>query len=242
MGVRMSIAWPRLCAACAFAIIVALVPGPGVTPARALDAPIAEKKPAAPSAASRKPAKVIPGKTLAPVPPTKPVLSHPAGWPAAPIGGAPANQRDATVSPAPPDKIKSQQQQDLTPQPAETPPEAEEQNFFQRMIRARTRAIESEPDDPGRRQLTEPPDGYRRPTQGSSPDSSQTVDTEAEKSSGIFGAIGALWNGRGLAGKTGGADGAPAAPKPAPDASDGAGLFDKIGGMLPGFLRGSDKK
>lgn len=238
----MSVAWPRLRAACAIAIIAATAPGVGVTTAHALDAPLVEKKPAAPSPAGRKPAKAMPGKTLAPSPPTKAVLSHPAGWPAAPIGGAPANQRDATGSPAPTDNVKRQQEQDLTPQPAEAPPEAEEQNFFQRMIRARTRAIESEPNDLGRRQLTEPPDGYRRPTQGSSPDAAQTVEAEAEKPSGIFGAIGKLWNGRGPAGKTGEAEGASTAPKPAPDASESTGLFGKIGDMLPGLLRNSDKK
>jgi len=239
MGGLMSIAGARLRAACASAVIAALVPGPGGTPARALDAPVTVKNGPAPTPpTTRKPAKVISGKPPVPPPPTKPGLPHPAGWPAAPIGDGPANHRDASLPPNATEKANNSKLQDTAPESVDAPPEAEEQNFFQRMIRARTRTIETEPNDPKRRDLAEPPDGYRRPTQ----DTDRAVETEASKSPGIFGTIGALWNGGGPTGKPAEEQGATSAPKPATDASETGGLLGKIGGMLPGFLRGSDKK
>ena len=190
------------------------------------------------SAASRKPAKAETGKVSVPSPPTKPGLAHPAGWPAAPVDGAPADRRDAAASPLPHARGKSEESQNSASPAAEAPAEAEEQNFFQRMIRARTRALEPEPNDPKRRDLAEPPDGYRHSTQ----DPSEARNEEANKSAGILGAIGSLWNGGGPTGKTNDSGGATSAPKPAPDASETGGLLGKISGMLPGFLRGSDKK
>ncbi len=102
----MSIAWARLRAACAFAVVAVTVLGPGGTTAFALDTPDAKSKAAA-APVSQKPAtsapskiapgKAAPGKTgsgktqaapqsashpLPPSPPPqKPAASHPAGWP-----------------------------------------------------------------------------------------------------------------------------------------------------------------
>lgn len=234
----MSIAWARLNAACAVAFIAALVTGPGVTPALALDSPVAGKIKTAPSATPRKPAKVTPGKILVPSPPTKPGSLNPAGWPAAPIGDAPASSSDG---PSPATQSEKQKNPDLQNSASPTPdtqPEAGEQNFFQRMIRAHTRAIESEPSDSGRRELAEPQEDPRRPTQ----ETSGSSDPEANKSQGFLGAIGTIWSGVVAPGKNNGSEGATSAPKPAPDTSDTGGLLGKIGGILPGLLRGSDKK
>ena len=243
----MSNASARLCAACALAFIAAAAAGPGGGPARALSAPAApaaagkKSKPAGVGTvqASRKPTKVETGEPLVPLPPTKPGLAHPAGWPAAPIGDdSPTTPRDAPSSATPPQEAGDQRLQNIASPSAETLPEAEEQNFFQRMIRARTRSLESEPNDPRRKELAEPPDGYRHQTQAS-PDA---VDPEHNKSPGLFGAIGALWNGGGSPGKTEEARGAASAPKTGSDAGETGGLLGKIGGMLPALLRGSDKK
>lgn len=240
----MSNASERLCAACALAFIAAAAAGPGGKPAHALDAPsVAAKKSktagAGTTQASRKPAKGVTGEPLVPLPPAKPGLAHPAGWPAAPMGNdSPTTPHDAQSSATPPEQAGDQELQNIAPPPAEAPPEAEEQNFFQRMIRARTRTIESEPNDPRRKELAEPPDGYRRQTQGS-PDAG---DPETNKIPGLIGAIGALWNGGGSPGKTEEARGAASAPKTGSDASETGGLLGKIGGMLPAFLRDSVKK
>ncbi len=240
----MFIASARLRAVCALVLIAAAATGPGGIPARALDAsPAAAKKSKAAGVgteqAGRKPTKALTGEALVPLPPTKPGLAHPAGWPAAPIGDAsPTTPRDAQSSATPPEQAEDQEPQNNASPSAEAPPEAEEQNFFQRMIRARTRTLESEPNDPRRKELAEPPDGYRRQTQAS-PDA---VDHETSKPPGLLGAIGALWNGGGALGKTDGARGAASAPKNGTDASETGGLFGKIGGMLPSLLRGSDNK
>jgi hypothetical protein len=236
----MSIARARLRAACVLAVFAAAVYDPDGTPARALDAPaegtdtvVRVKAPAG----SRKPAKVQAVKAAAHASPPKPGLPHPSGWPAAPIGDGPANRRNAPPSSRPPEQARAPEIDNHAPPGAETPPEVEEQNFFQRMIRARTRTIESEPDDPRRKELAEPPDGYRRQT----PSEPDAVKRETNKSRGILGTLDALWSNVTQAGKTD-ESGPPPAPKPEPDTSESGGLLGKIGGMLPGFLRGSDKR
>lgn len=241
----MSFAWARYGAACVLAIFAASVPGPGGQPACAPDASAAEKAGAAgvgTAQASRKPSKASPIKSAVPSPPPRPGLAHPAGWPAAPIGDGSTNHRGAPLTASPPEQPKSQELQNIVSPSPEAPPETEEQNFFQRMIRARTRAIESEPGDPRRKELAEPPDGYRRQTP-SKPDAPEAVDDETTKSPGIFGTIGAIWGNLIPPGKTdGAAAGAASGPKPGSDAGETGGLLGKIGGMMPGFLRGSDKK
>jgi len=230
----------RLYVAGVLAAIAVPVCDPGGSPARALDAPptgIGKAVRIGAPAAIQKPPKAKPVKTPATAPPAKSGLPHPAGWPAAPIGDGPANRGDAPPSARQRERARAPESENNAPQASEAPPEVEEQNFFQRMIRARTRTIESEPDDPKRKELAEPPDGYRRQTQAE-PD---PVNKENNKSRGILGTLGALWGNVIQTGKTDEA-GPPPAPKPEPETSEGGGLLGKIGGMIPGFLRGSDKK
>ena len=59
---------------------------------------------------------------------------------------------------------------------ADAPPEAEEQYFFQRMIRARTRTMGTDPVDAKRQDRAETADGARRPT----PESTKAGDDAAD--------------------------------------------------------------
>ena len=237
----MSAGWTRTRAACVYAIIAAAGQGSGGTPACALDAPADQKTGAVGARTAqinRKSAKPLPVKASVPAPPAKPGLPHPAGWPAAPIGGDSATHRNVPSSAGTSAEPKQNEIQRIEASSPEAPPEVEEQNFFQRMIRARTRAIETEPDDPKRRELVDPPDGYRRQT----PTTPQAADKGTNKSQGLLGILGALWGNGTPPGKTDEAAGAPPAAKPGSDVNETGGLLGKIGGMIPGFLQGSDKK
>ena len=278
----MSIAWARLRAACAFAVVAATVLGPGGTTAHALDAPApdatskaaASKTAATP--ASQKPAtsapdktapgkiasgKTTPGKTgsgkiqaapqsasrpLPPSPPPqKPAASHPAGWPTN-VTNDTSRESHYTRPPPPapaPEKPKTPTAQNVADPAADAPPEAEEQYFFQRMIRARTRIMGTDPVDAKRQERAETADGARRPA----PESTKAGD-DASKSSGFLSSISALWGGDAPARTAPVQPPAPdAAPAPtpaktAPAGSEANSLLSKIGTMMPGFLSGSDKK
>lgn len=278
----MSIAWARLRAACAFAVVAATVLGPGGTTAYALDAPApdarskAAKSKTTATPVSQKPAtsapdktapgkiapgKIAPGKTgsgttqaapqsashpLPPSPPPqKPAASHPAGWPTNVTNDTPREShytRPPPPAPAP-EKPKTPTAQNVADPAADAPPEAEEQYFFQRMIRARTRTMGTDPVDAKRQDRAETADGARRPA----PESTKAGD-DASKSSGFLSSISALWGGdapaRTAPAQPSAPDVAPA-PTPAkttPAGSEASSLLSKIGTMMPGFLSGSDKK
>jgi len=225
----MSIAWARLRAACAFAVVAATVLGPGGTTTYALDAPApdarskAAKSKTTATPVSQKPAtsapdktapgkiapgKIAPGKTgsgttqaapqsashpLPPSPPPqKPAASHPAGWPTNVTNDTPREShytRPPPPAPAP-EKPKTPTAQNVADPAADAPPEAEEQYFFQRMIRARTRTMGTDPVDAKRQDRAETADGARRPA----PESTKASD-DASKSSGFLSSISALWGG-----------------------------------------------
>ena len=276
----MSIAWARLRAACAFAVVAATVLGPGGTTAYALDAPApdarskAAKSKTTATPVSQKPAtsapdktapgkiapgKIAPGKTgsgttqaapqsashpLPPSPPPqKPAASHPAGWPTNVTNDTPREShytRPPPPAPAP-EKPKTPTAQNVADPAADAPPEAEEQYFFQRMIRARTRTMGTDPVDAKRQDRAETADGARRPA----PESTKAGD-DASKSSGLLSSISALWGGDAPA-RTAPAQPSDPAPAPtpaktAPAGSEANSLLSKIGTMMPGFLSGSDKK
>lgn len=278
----MSIAWARLRAACAFAVVAATVLGPGGTTAYALDAPApdarskAAKSKTTATPVSQKPAtsapdktapgkiapgKIAPGKTgsgktqaapqsashpLPPSPPPqKPAASHPAGWPTN-VTNDTSRESHYTRPPPPapaPEKPKTPTAQNVADPAADAPPEAEEQYFFQRMIRARTRTMGTDPVDAKRQDRAETADGARRPA----PESTKAGD-DASKSSGLLSSISALWGGdapaRTAPAQPSAPDVAPA-PTPAkttPAGSEASSLLSKIGTMMPGFLSGSDKK
>lgn len=278
----MSIAWARLRAACAFAVVAATVLGPGGTTAYALDAPApdarskAAKSKTTATPVSQKPAtsapdktapgkiapgKIAPGKTgsgttqaapqsashpLPPSPPPqKPAASHPAGWPTN-VTNDTSRESHYTRPPPPapaPEKPKTPTAQNVADPAADAPPEAEEQYFFQRMIRARTRTMGTDPVDAKRQDRAETADGARRPA----PESTKAGD-DASKSSGFLSSISALWGGdapaRTAPAQPSAPDVAPA-PTPAkttPAGSEASSLLSKIGTMMPGFLSGSDKK
>ena len=278
----MSIAWARLRAACAFAVVAATVLGPGGTTAYALDAPApdarskAAKSKTTATPVSQKPAtsapdktapgkiapgKIAPGKTgsgttqaapqsashpLPPSPPPqKPAASHPAGWPTNVTNDTSREShytRPPPTAPAP-EKPKTPTAQNVADPAADAPPEAEEQYFFQRMIRARTRTMGTDPVDAKRQDRAETADGARRPA----PESTKAGD-DASKSSGFLSSISALWGGdapaRTAPAQPSAPDVAPA-PTPAkttPAGSEASSLLSKIGTMMPGFLSGSDKK
>lgn len=278
----MSIAWARLRAACAFAVVAATVLGPGGTTAYALDAPApdarskAAKSKTTATPVSQKPAtsapdktapgkiapgKIAPGKTgsgttqaapqsashpLPPSPPPpKPAASHPAGWPTNVTNDTPREShytRPPPPAPAP-EKPKTPTAQNVADPAADAPPEAEEQYFFQRMIRARTRTMGTDPVDAKRQDRAETADGARRPA----PESTKAGD-DASKSSGFLSSISALWGGDAPARTAPAQPSAPdVAPAPtpaktAPAGSEASSLLSKIGTMMPGFLSGSDKK
>lgn len=273
----MSIAWARLRAACAFAVVAATVLGPGGTTAYALDAPAPDarskaakskttatpvsQKPATSAPDKTAPGKIAPGKTgsgttqaapqsashpLPPSPPPqKPAASHPAGWPTN-VTNDTSRESHYTRPPPPapaPEKPKTPTAQNVADPAADAPPEAEEQYFFQRMIRARTRTMGTDPVDAKRQDRAETADGARRPA----PESTKAGD-DASKSSGFLSSISALWGGdapaRTAPAQPSAPDVAPA-PTPAkttPAGSEASSLLSKIGTMMPGFLSGSDKK
>ncbi len=258
VGDHMSIAWALRRAFCAFSVVAASVVDPGGTPAYALDAPAAPAL-AAPTATakskivaaptSNKPAKTAPGKTQsqAPAKPQaqpaatapKPVQAHPAGWP---TNATSDMQRDHRYSPPPPapepQKPKTSPAQNTADTASDAPPEAEEQYFFQRMIRARTRIMGSEPAGGAKREeRVEAPDNSRHPAL----DSAKPKE-DATKSSGFFNTISALWGGGDPPAQPAASESAAATPTPPPAGSETSRLLSKISGMMPGFLGGSDKK
>lgn len=265
----MSVARARLRAACAFAVVAATVLGPGGTTAHALDAPAPEaKSKAAATPVSQKPATSAPGKT-APVkiapgktgsgktqaapqsashplppspPPPKPAASHPAGWPTNATSDTPRESHYTRPPPAPePEKPKAPPAQNAADPAADAPPEAEEQYFFQRMIRARTRIMGTDSGDAKRQDRADSADGARRPAAEAT-----KVGDEAPKSSGFLGSISALWGGdapaRTAPAQTAAPDVAPSPQKPASAGGETNSLLSKIGSMLPGFPGASDKK
>lgn len=115
----------------------------------------------------------------------------------------------------------------------------EEQSLLQRWIYGRKGSSVSAVEEPNRHLLTEPPPGYRRPTQ----DLTKLRDHEVKKSS--------WWNPLSWGGGGGGSESTPnlAAPDSrgggestpnlaAPD-SRGGGIASTLSGMMPSFLRGN---
>lgn len=258
----MSIAWAPWRAVCASAVVVVTAIGPGGTTARALDAPAPAVKsssakpviakpplakttvvaaPAGDKAAKSRPVNQQPSLQSSPQPP-KPAAAHPAGWPTNATSDAPRESRYSHPPPAPePEKPKAPPAQNAAEPAADAPPEAEEQYFFQRMIRARTRIMGTDPGDAKRQDRADSAEGARRPA----PEPTKAGD-EAPKSSGLLGSISALWGGdapaRTAAAQTATPDVAPSPQKPSSAGGETNSLLSKIGSMLPGFPGASDKK
>lgn len=79
-------------------------------------------------------------------------------------------------------------------------------------------------EEPSRRMLTEPPAGYRRPTQ----DLSKIRDSDVKKSS--------WWNPLSWGGGGGGDN---SSPNPAANDTRGGGAISSLSAMMPSFVRGS---
>lgn len=90
-----------------------------------------------------------------------------------------AAERYARVPGAEPEKKVGFMERVRGPRPTAAPGTDDEPGFLQRALSARSRSSEPVWDEPSRSKLTEPPTGYRRPTQ----DLSQVRDPEAKKSS-----------------------------------------------------------
>lgn len=106
--------------------------------------------------------------------------SRPNGWPAEMSAERRRSaDRYARVAGAEPEKKVGLMERIRGPRPTAAPGTDDEPGFLQRALGARSRSTEPVWDEPSRSQLTEPPHGYRRPTQ----DLSQVRDTDGKKTS-----------------------------------------------------------
>lgn len=179
---------------------------------------------------SERPKLVLPPSRSADVlPAPRESVDRPDGWPSNAPGTQRKSDRFGRVAGAPPDPKKPGLLERVRgPAPTAAPGTDDEPGLLQRVMSARARSAANEPDEPARRQLTEPPDGYRHPTQALG----SVRDTDAKKTS--------WWNPLSYMGG-GGNDNDPVAQPgsvtPAQQASGGGGLSS----LMPSFLRGSDK-
>ncbi|MEF3367534.1 hypothetical protein V3H18_13420 [Methylocystis sp. 9N] len=91
---------------------------------------------------------------------------RPGGWPNELVSERRRNaDRYARVPNAPTEEKKSLLERVRGPRPAAAPGTDDEPGLLQRMLSARKGTNESAVEEPNRRLLTEPPPGYRRPTQ-----------------------------------------------------------------------------
>lgn len=182
---------------------------------------------------SERPKLVLPPKAELPSP--REGAERPGDWPADASAVRRRNtDRYAKVPNAPPEEKKPGLLERIRgPRPDYAPGTDDEPGFLQRALSSGSRSSGPVMDEPGRRLLTEPPSGYRRPTQ----DLSKLSDSVGKKSS--------WWNPLSYVGG-GGNDNDPVAQpgartpaqQPRTASSSGGGGFSS---MLPSFLRGSDK-
>lgn len=180
---------------------------------------------------SERPKLVLPpNRGALPEPATR--AERPASWPVE--AGAERSRsanRFARVPNAPPDeKKKSLMERIRGARPTSAPGTDDEPGLLQRALMAGKNSDEPVMDEPNRRMLTEPPSGYRRPTQ----DLSKVRDPDTKKQS--------WWNPLSwTGGKENDSDpvARPGAATPADQKSGGGGGFTS---MLPSFMRGSDSR
>lgn len=156
---------------------------------------------------------------------------RPGGWPSDAAGVKRDNDQFARAPTAPPDAKKpSLLERVRGPRPAAAPGTDDEPGFFQRALLNRSRADVSDQTEPARRMLTEPPTGYRRPTQ----DLSKIRDSSGKK--------GSWWNPLTYMGG-GGNDNDPVAQqgagpaKPSGGAAGGGGFSSSLSSLVPGFMK-----
>lgn len=168
------------------------------------------------------------------LPPPREGASRPGDWPSEIATERRRNtDRYARVPNAPPEeKKKGLLERIRGPRPAAAPGTDDEPGLLQRALSAGRGSNEPVMDEPGRRMLTEPPQGYRRPTQ----------DLNKYRSAG---GAKSWWNPMSWVGGGGGSDNDPVAQTAgtstggiAPPVSQGGG---GLSSLVPSFLRGSDK-
>jgi hypothetical protein len=149
--------------------------------------------------------------------------SRPNGWPAEMVAErGRRGDRYARVAGAEPEAKVSLMERIRGPRPTAAPGTDDEPGFLQRALGARSRSSEPVWDEPSRRMLTEPPPGYRRPTQ----DLSRVRDADGKKSS--------WWNPLSYVGGSSNSDNDPvaqtAATAPSAQAPrSGGGLLSSLG-------------
>ncbi|WP_457798899.1 hypothetical protein [Methylocystis sp. S23] len=161
---------------------------------------------------------------------------RPDGWPTDVAAARRRNtDRYAKVQNAPPEERKPGLLERIRgPKPDYAPGTDDEPGFLQRALNAGARSSAPVMDEPARRMLTEPPSGYRRPTT----DLAKVRDSDPKKST-------SWWNPLSYVGGDGN-DGDPVAQtagtapvqRRTASGESGGGL---LSGMMPNFLRGSDK-
>lgn len=179
---------------------------------------------------SERPKLVLPPR-IGDLPPPKETADRPGGWPSGEPGERRRNSdRYARVPNAPPpEKNPGLLERIRGPKPDYAPGTDDEPGFLQRALNAGARTSGPVLDEPSRRLLTEPPSGYRRPTQ----DLSKVRDTDAKKTS--------WWNPLRYVGGEGSDNdpvAQPGARMPAGQAQSGGGGL--LSSMMPSFLKGSD--
>jgi hypothetical protein len=164
------------------------------------------------------------------LPPPREAANRPGDWPV--DASAPRRRnadRYARVPNAPPEEKKGLLERIRGPRPTAAPGTDDEPGLLQRALTARSRSDEPATEEPSRRLLTEPPPGYRRPTQ----DLSKIREAGSGKS---------WWNPLSWAGGSGNDNdpvaqtGVPSGPVARPE-GQGSGLSS----LLPSFLKGSDR-
>ncbi|PPD42651.1 MAG: hypothetical protein CTY15_11860 [Methylocystis sp.] len=180
---------------------------------------------------SERPKLVLPPR-VGDLPAPKETAERPGGWPAdASVARRRNSDRYAKVPNAPAEEKRVGLLERIRgPKPDYAPGTDDEPGFLQKALTAGSRSNGPVMDEPARRMLTEPPSGYRRPTQ----DLSKVRDPEGKKTS--------WWNPLSYVGGSDGNDNDPVAQTagtaPPQRASGGGGL---LSGMMPSFLKGSDK-
>jgi hypothetical protein len=176
---------------------------------------------------SERPKLVMPPR-VGELPPPREGAERPGGWPAD-VGAT--RRRDTDRYAKLPNAAPEEKKPGLLER-IRGPKTDDEPGFLQRALSGRHRNTGSTTAEPNRRLLTDPPAGYRQPTK----DLSTVVDTDPRKTS--------WWNPLSYLGGSGN-DNDPVAQQgasmPAPQrggAANGGGL---LSGMMPSFLRGSDK-
>lgn len=174
---------------------------------------------------SERPKLVLPPSASA-LPEPRKDASRPSGWPsemAAERGRR--GDRYARVAGAEPEPRVGIMERIRGPRPTSAPGTDDEPGFLMRALNARSRSSEPVWDEPSRRMLTEPPSGYRRPTQ----DLSRVRDPEGKKSS--------WWNPLSYIGGSGSSDSDPVA-QTAATAPSRTAQPAKGGGLLSGLIPG----